>query len=85
MYVRWTQWGALSGIMRFHERGMSSGGCQNNEFPDLPGGFPNKECSMWLPWDLSMKPFEMIRDILSYRASLIPYLYNASFTTFDSA
>ena len=37
LYTRWTQWGALSSIMRFHERGMSSGGCSKDVYPDPPG------------------------------------------------
>ena len=29
MYTRWIQWGAYSGIMRSHDRGMSSGACKD--------------------------------------------------------
>lgn len=38
MYMRWTQFIVYSGITRFHERGMSSGGCAKDVFPDPAGG-----------------------------------------------
>lgn len=34
LYTRWVQWGAVSSVMRSHDRGMASGTCSQNNPPD---------------------------------------------------
>jgi alpha-glucosidase (family GH31 glycosyl hydrolase) len=34
LYTRWVQWGAMSSVMRSHDRGMASGTCSQNSPPD---------------------------------------------------
>ena len=41
LYTRWLQIGAFSGVMRSHDRGMSAGGCSDNN---------PQTCSVVEPW-----------------------------------
>ena len=64
LHVRWMQFGAFSGVMRIHDRGMSAGSC----WPD---------CAIVDIWDLPFKYFEAIRDAMQRRVALLPYTYTA--------
>jgi alpha-glucosidase (family GH31 glycosyl hydrolase) len=79
MYVRWLQWGAFSGVMRSHDRGMSSGGCKDP--------FPTDDqdrCSIVEIWNTPKKYFEAHRDALQLRARLIPYIYTQVRHAYDT-
>ena len=70
LYTRWIQWGALSGIMRHHDRGMSSGNCMD----PFPTDQLNR-CSIVQPWKVPPKYFKSIRQALLTRVIMIPYIY----------
>jgi hypothetical protein len=70
----------MSGIMRIHDRGQSSGGC-NDPFAH-PGQIAN--CDIDLPWKQPWNYFQAMREILQTRAALLPYLYNAAREAFDT-
>ena len=78
--LRWIQWGAFSSIMRIHDRGLSSGGC-NDPFhhPGQIGG-----CEIDLIWKQPYNYFQPMRLALQRRAALMPYLYNAAREAFDT-
>eukprot|EP00825_Cyclidium_porcatum_P031628 TRINITY_DN3351_c0_g1_i2.p1 TRINITY_DN3351_c0_g1~~TRINITY_DN3351_c0_g1_i2.p1 ORF type:complete len:803 (+),score=106.51 TRINITY_DN3351_c0_g1_i2:339-2747(+) len=76
LYIRWTQFIAISGIIRFHERGRSSGGCAEDIYPDVPGGDSSRSCSMWVPYDIPNDYLQIQRNTLKLRISLIPYIYS---------
>lgn len=79
LYTRWIQWGALSGIMRHHDRGMSSGSCKD-PFPtdDLD------RCSIVQPWKVPPRFFDIIREALLFRSWLIPYIYTKTRVAYDT-
>ena len=52
--LRWVQWGANSGVMRFHDRGLSSGAC-NDPFK-VPGQTGN--CEIDLIWKQPYQYFQ---------------------------
>ena len=80
LLVRWTQWGAFSGVLRFHERGMSSGPCAFTNFP-----LPSKECANVDLWaNLPSRFGNAIRDTMILRERLVPYMYTEARKTFDS-
>lgn len=80
LYTRWLQIGAFSGTMRSHDRGMSAGGCSNdNPF----------DCSVVEPWNTPNVNFpntfmEANRQTLQARAYLLPYVYNGHRAAFDT-
>jgi hypothetical protein len=80
LYTRWIQVGAYSGTMRSHERGMSAGGCANdNPF----------DCSIVEVWNTPNVNFpdtymEANRLVLQSRAVLLPYVYNGHRSAFDT-
>ena len=78
--LRWVQWGSMSSIMRFHDRGLSSGLC-NDPFVH-PGQVGS--CKVDLIWKLPYKYFQAARGALQLRQALMPYLYNAAREAFDS-
>lgn len=80
MYTRWLQVGAFSGTMRSHDRGMSGGGCANDD---------KFSCSVVEPWTTPNVNFpnvymEANRQALQFRAHLLPYVYNGHRMAFDS-
>jgi len=80
MYTRWIQVGAFSGVMRSHDRGMSAGGCANSA---------TFGCSIVEPWNtLNVNYpdsyFEANRQVLQFRAHLLPYIYNGHRAAFDT-
>eukprot|EP01116_Phalansterium_solitarium_P007898 TRINITY_DN2091_c0_g1_i4.p1 TRINITY_DN2091_c0_g1~~TRINITY_DN2091_c0_g1_i4.p1 ORF type:complete len:820 (+),score=372.39 TRINITY_DN2091_c0_g1_i4:134-2593(+) len=75
LYTRWLQWGAVSGVMRSHDRGMSGGGCANDNPYD---------CSVVEPWNVPNTNFEAHRLALLTRETLLPYIYNAHRQAFDT-
>ena len=79
LYVRWLQWGCVSGIMRNHDRGMSSGHCAD-PFP------MNVEtsCPIVQPWKTPSNFFHPIRDALQLRQRLIPYIYSQTRAAFET-
>ena len=80
LFVRWTQWAAFSGVLRFHERGMSSGPCAFSSFP-----MPSKECANVDLWaNLPHRFAHAIRVATVMRTKLVPYMYTAALRTFDS-
>ena len=78
--LRWVQWGANSGVMRFHDRGLSSGAC-NDPFK-VPG--QTGSCEIDLIWKQPYQYFQGMRSALHRRSALIPYLYNAAREAFDT-
>ena len=75
MYTRWIQWAAFSGVFRSHDRGMSAGGCADQN---------PSTCSIVEVWEVPSPYFESNRYALQVRASLIPYIYTAWRQAFDS-
>jgi hypothetical protein len=80
MYTRWIQVGAFSGTMRSHDRGMSGGGCANDD---------KFSCSIVEPWTTPNVNFpnmfmEANRQALQFRAHLLPYVYNGHRSAFDT-
>lgn len=71
LHVRWMQFGAFSGVLRIHDRGMSAGSC----WPDCP------IVNMWQLPDLYFVP---IQQIMAARVALMPYMYTESRSSFDS-
>ncbi|QDZ20538.1 glycoside hydrolase [Chloropicon primus] len=78
--LRWVQWGANSAVMRFHDRGLSSGLC-NDPFQH-PG--QSGSCDIDLIWKHPAHYFQAMRAALQRRAQLLPYLYNAVREAFDT-
>lgn len=70
LVTRWIQWGVVSGIMRFHDRGLSAGDCAKNDPPS---------CSVVTPWDVAPKYAQANFEALRLRGSMVPYLYTAAF------
>ena len=78
LFVRWTQWGAFSGVLRFHERGMSSGPCAMSNFP-----MPAKECANVDLWaNLPHRFGSVIRETTMTRLRFVPYIYTAAYNTY---
>lgn len=84
LYIRWSQFVAYSGIIRFHERGMSSGGCAKSVFPDPAGGSSSAKCSNWIDYNLPFKHVDIMREILIERISLVPYIYTFVRKAYDT-
>ena len=80
LYTRWVQWGALSGVMRMHERGMSGGGCADRQ----QAGAALSQCAIDLPWEAPTAHYEAMRDALALRAKLLPYIYTAARHAYDT-
>ena len=80
MLTRWVQVGAFSGTMRTHDRGMSAGGCaDDNPF----------DCSITEVWNTPNVNFpdaymEASRLVLQHRAALLPVVYNGHRSAFDT-
>lgn len=80
LLVRWTQWGAFSPVLRFHERGMSSGPCAYASFPH-----PGKDCATVNVWETLPGRFrQAVRESLELREELVPYIYTEAFKLFKS-
>lgn len=80
LFVRWTQWAAMSGVLRFHERGMSSGPCAFSTFPGA-----SKECANVDLWaNLGHRFSTAIRETTLLRERMLPYIYTAAFETFQN-
>lgn len=79
LYTRWIQWGAWSGVMRSHDRGMARGSCNSGDFPEL---FPG--CALIENWHVPKMYFEANRAALQDRVRHIPYIYTATRQAFDS-
>jgi len=89
MYTRWLQVGTFSGTMRSHERGMSAGGCGNPSAKSgyvMPGqwGPTSGTCSLIQPWNVGPKFFAANRRALQHRERLLPYIYSAHRSLYDS-
>lgn len=70
LYTRWLQWGAVSGILRSHDRGGSAGDCANKDPPS---------CSIVVPWNVPPNYAQANYEALRLRGSMIPYLYTAAY------
>ena len=80
LLVRWTQWGAFSPVLRFHERGMSSGPCAYANFP-----YPGKDCATVNVWETLPGRFrQSVRESLELRAQLVPYMYTEAYKMYVS-
>ena len=80
LLVRWTQWSALSPMLRFHERGMSSGPCVYNSFP-----LPAEECANVDLWaNLPGRFADAARKATLVRARLLPYIYTEVWKTYST-
>lgn len=75
LYTRWIQVGAFSGAMRSHDRGMSGGGCANNNPFD---------CSIVEVWQVPNVNMEANRLALQMREELLPVIYNGHRSAFDT-
>lgn len=71
LHVRWMQFGAFSGVMRIHDRGMSAGSC----YPDCP--YVNI-------WKIPFRYFDAIRDAMQKRVALLPYMYTMMRNAYDT-
>jgi hypothetical protein len=71
LHVRWMQFGAFSGVMRIHDRGMSAGSC----YPDCP--YVNI-------WKLPFRYFDAIRSAMQRRVALLPYMYTMMRNAYDT-
>jgi hypothetical protein len=71
LHVRWLQFGAFSSIMRIHDRGLSTGFL----YPDV---------EIVNVWKLPFRYFEPIRAAMLQRVSLLPYMYTAMRSTYDT-
>jgi alpha-glucosidase (family GH31 glycosyl hydrolase) len=77
LLVRWTQWAAFSPMLRFHERGMSSGPCAYGSFP-----LPADECANVDLWaNLAGRFAEAVRAATLMRTQILPYLYTEVWKT----
>ena len=80
LFVRWTQWGAFSGILRFHERGMSSGPCAFTSFP-----LPSSECANVDLWaNLPVRFANILHATMQIRQKWVPYMYSSAIVTFQT-
>lgn len=80
LLVRWTQWAAFSPMLRFHERGMSSGPCAYGSFP-----LPADECANVDLWaNLAGRFAEAARSATLIRAQLLPYIYTEVWKTYKT-
>ena len=64
-----------AGVMRSHDRGMSGGGCANDNPPS---------CSVVEPWNVPNVNMEANRLALQQREELLPYIYNGHRAAFDT-
>lgn len=76
--VRWTQWGAWSPVMRFHERGMSAGPCD--------ASFPAEHdwCCMGEPSQLPARHLRIVRSALQHRMRMLPLWYSLVRELYDT-
>ena len=73
LHVRWMQFGAFSGVMRIHDRGMSAGSC-----------WTTNDCGIVNVWRLP-EPFrEAITDVMNLRVALLPYIYTYARAAYDT-
>jgi alpha-glucosidase (family GH31 glycosyl hydrolase) len=75
LHTRWIQWGSVSGHFRTHDRGMSAGGCAN----DQP-----ESCAHVAPWNAPAVNVFANRLAMQRREALVPYIYNAARQAFDT-
>ncbi len=73
LHVRWMQFGAFSGVMRIHDRGMSSGGCWDLGL-----------CAIVNVWTLPFEYFEPIREAMLARVELLPYIYREARVAYET-
>jgi alpha-glucosidase (family GH31 glycosyl hydrolase) len=76
LHTRWIQWGSVSGHFRTHDRGMSAGGCANNQ--------PTEACAHVAPWNAPPVNVYANRLAMQRREALVPYIYNAARQAFDT-
>jgi len=86
LFVRWLQWGAFSGVMRSHGRGLSQGPCANEPLNiSAPGWAPaTGSCALVEPWNLSPALQAAARGALLARARLLPLAYTAARRHFET-
>ena len=77
--TRWLQWGAFSPVLRTHDRGTSAGGCSEKHWPSAGG-----DCAQVRPWNVPPKFFKANRLAMRMRAELVPYIYTAYRTLYDT-
>jgi alpha-glucosidase (family GH31 glycosyl hydrolase) len=75
LHTRWIQWGSVSGHFRTHDRGMSAGGCANND---------PESCAHVAPWNAPPANVWANRLAMQRRAALVPYIYNAARAAYDT-
>lgn len=73
LHVRWMQFGAFSGVMRIHDRGMSSGACWDLGL-----------CAIVDIWTLPYQYFDPIRQAMNARVALLPYIYREARRAYDT-
>ncbi|CAE8646369.1 unnamed protein product [Polarella glacialis] len=66
--TRWIQFGALSPVMRFHDKGEGTGACADTALG----------CSRIWPWDSPTKNYALERRAAVERTELLPYIYTAA-------
>lgn len=84
LFTRWTQVGAFSGTMRFHDRGLASGNCNNVPSSNATSAWL-PQCATVEPWKLASDTvFTAVRAALQLRAELLPYIYTRARAAFDT-
>jgi len=86
LFVRYAQWGAVSGVMRSHGRGMTQGPCADVDVGIRPALWapPSGACEVVEPWAAAPDVFGAVRDALTLRSRLVPIVYNGHRAAFDT-
>jgi len=84
LFARWVQAGAFSGVMRLHDRGLSSGACNNVPRANATAPWA-PQCAILEPWALvDGAAGAAVRAALQLRAELVPYIYTRHRAAFDT-
>jgi len=77
LHTRWVQWASFSGVLRTHDRGLSSGFCN-----DLIQG--EELCYIVEIWKTPDVYFVAMRNAMRDRVALTPYIYTAWRQAYDT-
>ena len=84
LFARWVQVGAFSGVLRLHDRGLSSGGCNNVPRANATAPWA-PQCAILEPWSVVDSAVgAAVRAALQLRGELVPYIYTRHRAAFDT-